>query len=335
MKKYVLFIGIDISKHWIAVSVTTDGQKPGMPYAQFRNTSSGFAKMLKWVISQQTPSGALLFCMEHTGVYTLPLCYFLQQQGLDYILETALRIKKSLGLKRGKSDQADSRDIARYAYLFRDDLKTRQLPADTLMKLKHLLAYRARLIKHCHALKVAGKELKQYVSEELAMGIPSDTEDLVQAFQGKLRKVERQLDQLVQQDPEVKRFYELVTSVKGIGKIIALQVLVHTQCFRAFEKARQFACYIGIAPFENRSGKCLNKPAKVSHLAHKKLKALLTNGMMAAIQYDKELKAYYERKIAQGKNKYSVFNAVKNKLVSRIFATVHRGTPYVELYGYA
>jgi len=78
----------------------------------------------------------------------------------------------------------------------------------------------------------------------------------------------------------------------------------------------------------------LNIPAKVSPLGHKKLKALLTNGVMSAIQYDKELKAYYERKIAEGKLKYKVLNAVKNKLISRVFATVKRGTPYVELFNY-
>lgn len=56
---------------------------------------------------------------------------------------------------------------------------------------------------------------------------------------------------------------------------------------------------------------------------------------MTAVQNDKELKAYYERKVAQGKIKYKVYNAVKNKLVSRVFATVKRGTPYVELFNYA
>ena len=40
---------------------------------------------------------------------------------------------------------------------------------------------------------------------------------------------------------------------------------------------------------------------------------------------------YYERKTKEGKNGMLVMNAIRNKLVARIFATVKRGTPYVPL----
>ncbi|MEL6864006.1 MAG: transposase, partial [Bacteroidota bacterium] len=133
----------------------------------------------------------------------------------------------------------------------------------------------------------------------------------------------------------LSRIFDLVTSVKGVGLIIALNMMVHSNCFKAFDSSRQFACYIGIAPFHKQSGSSLNISAKVSHLGQKKLKALITNGVMSAIQYDKELKAYYHRKVSQGKIKYKVINAVKNKLVHRVFAVVQRGTPYVEIRNYA
>jgi len=41
---------------------------------------------------------------------------------------------------------------------------------------------------------------------------------------------------------------------------------------------------------------------------------------MSAIRFDTELKLYYNRKKAEGKNKMSVINAVRNKLVHRVFA---------------
>lgn len=44
-----------------------------------------------------------------------------------------------------------------------------------------------------------------------------------------------------------------------------------------------------------------------------------------------DLKAYYAKKLKEGKCKFLVQNNVKNKLVQRIFAVVKRGTPYVEL----
>jgi transposase len=55
---------------------------------------------------------------------------------------------------------------------------------------------------------------------------------------------------------------------------------------------------------------------------------------MAAIQWNDELKQYYERKVAEGKNKMSVINAVRNKLVHRIFAVLRDDREYVENYVY-
>ena len=43
---------------------------------------------------------------------------------------------------------------------------------------------------------------------------------------------------------------------------------------------------------------------------------------LAAIQWNDELKQYYERKVTEDKNKMSVINAVRNKLVHRIFAVL-------------
>jgi len=338
MKKYLLFIGIDISKKWIDVAAGPGGEKKNMRHRQFSNDPEGFGEMVHWLVQNypMDTKAAYLFCMEHTGVYTIPLCAFLQEQGFSYVLDSALRIKRSLGIKRGKDDKADSKDIARYVYLNHRDLKTSTLPAQVLVDLKNLLAYRNRLLKKLHGIKVGAKETKGFSANSPAMEwIVNDSEDLTMMLKDKIKKVETLILKYIGKDKEVKRVFDLATSVKGIGLITALQIIVHTNCFKAFESSRQFACHIGIAPFHRKSGTSLDVQAKVSPLGHKKLKALLSNCVMSAIQNDRELKAYHERKVAQGKIKYKVYNAVKNKLVSRVFATVKRGTPYVELFNYA
>jgi hypothetical protein len=55
---------------------------------------------------------------------------------------------------------------------------------------------------------------------------------------------------------------------------------------------------------------------------------------MAALRWDKQIKAYYKRKVAEGKNKMSVINAIRNKLLQRIFAVIRDNRPYVEDYQY-
>lgn len=339
MKKHEFFIGIDISKKWIDVALSTDGQVKNMIHRRFGNTQKGFKSMLKWLLTIARKwglSGPYLFCMEHTGVYTIPLCSFLQQNDFDYVLDSALRIQRSLGIKRGKDDKADSKDIARYAYLHRKELKMSKLPSSVLMDLKALLGFRDRLVKQLHMTKVGAYEGKGYHMEGSMMEwVMDESDEVISLLRKKIKQVESKMDELVKEHAQIKKTYDLVTSVKGIGRINALQIIVHTNCFKSFDSAKQYACYIGIAPFHKKSGSTLDRGAKVSKLGHKRLKALIGNGVASAIRYDKELKAYYERKIAQGKIKYSVLNAVKNKLIARIFATVKRGTPYVEIHRYA
>ena len=53
---------------------------------------------------------------------------------------------------------------------------------------------------------------------------------------------------------------------------------------------------------------------------------------LVSINYNSDLKAYYQRKVEQKKNKMSVINAVRNKLIWRIFACVRNNRPYQKNY---
>ncbi len=114
-------------------------------------------------------------------------------------------------------------------------------------------------------------------------------------------------------------------SIKGIGSVNAISAIVHTNNFKGFETARQYACYLGIAPFGRTSGTSIKGKPKVSHIGAKLLKADLSQAAKSAVVWDREMKIYYERKIKEGKAYGVVLNAVKFKLVCRMFAVVRRG----------
>jgi len=332
MQKYQLFIGIDISKKWIDVCLCFNGKKTNLPHGQFKNEHSGFKAMLLFIqkmCKKNELKGSWLFCMEHTGVYVLPLCDFLEKQSLTYVLQSALEIVRSLGLRRGKSDRADAGHIARYAFLHQDELRPYTLPSHTLLKIKFLLSLRGRLVKANTGFKVAANELAAF--SDLASQVSKITQQSCGQLKEHIKLIEQNIRRLINESEDLKSTFDLIVSVKGVGLIIGAHLLVYTNGFTAFQNARQFACYIGIAPFGHSSGSSIKKPDRVSFLANKKLKTLITNGAMSAIRYDKQIKAYYQRKIEADKNRFLVQNNVKNKLIHRIFAVVKRGTPYVEL----
>ncbi|WP_409070433.1 transposase [Aliifodinibius sp. S!AR15-10] len=125
--------------------------------------------------------------------------------------------------------------------------------------------------------------------------------------------------------------YQLLVSIPGIGPVIAGWLLVYTEGFARFTGGRQLACFAGCAPFPHQSGQN-KRPDRVSRWRCVRLKTLLLNGVHSAIQYDPELRAYYQRKCAEGKHPQSVRNAVVCKLLYRVFAVIKRGTPYVKIY---
>ena len=109
-------------------------------------------------------------------------------------------------------------------------------------------------------------------------------------------------------------------------------MIVLTNEFKGFSSAKKFACYSGIAPFEHTSGKSIKGKSRVSHLANKNIKALFHLAAISSIRFTGELRTFYMRKVNQGKNKMLVLNAIRNKLIHRIFAVVRDGVPYQKDY---
>jgi transposase len=109
--KTELFIGIDISKATLDVSIVSSTTASCLHYSQFANQKKGFVQLLKWIKehSQLVPIENWKVCMENTGIYSLELNCFLHEKGIWQCLENALQIKRSLGVVRGKTDKADSK----------------------------------------------------------------------------------------------------------------------------------------------------------------------------------------------------------------------------------
>jgi hypothetical protein len=58
-------------------------------------------------------------------------------------------------------------------------------------------------------------------------------------------------------------------------------------------------------------------------------------GRLSAKKSDKEIAQYYQQKVKEGKKSILVMNAIKWKLLSRVYATVNRGIPYVNTNKFA
>lgn len=324
---YGWILGIDVSKQSIDACLirSTDGQ---VFENKFNNNSSGFRKLKQWCKQQQCECDAqTLCCMEHTGLYTRLLVHYLVSREVAIWLESSLQIKRSQGLVRGKSDRIDAQRIARYAHVYQNKANVLEISALTLEKLKDLQANRKRLLTALQMLRTSAEELKQFDSSTGKL-IEQTNREAVRGLENSLEKVDEQILRFISDDESLKQKYDLMLSIKGVGKVLAAMLLVYTHGFNRLSDGRKLACYSGVAPFVYESGTSIRGRTGVSKFANGELKKVLHMAAISSAHHNPELKEYYQRKVKEGKNKMSVINAVRNKLLHRIVAVVNRGTPY-------
>lgn len=323
----IYFLGIDISKKKFNLALTTEGKNfyevevLNNPKS-IQDLFSDLKKRFAFNFSQ------LIVCMEHTGIYCQPLLDYLVKKEIKVCVEPALRIKQSQGMKRGKSDHVDAQRIASYAFKNHHELAFWRPKRLILQKIKALLATRERLVKMKVQLEVPLNECEEFVEKDVRQAMIAHCLKPIKAIEQSISKIEEAIADLIAEDQVVSNQVKLATSIPGVGKITALNIIIATGEFKLITESKKFACYSGVAPFEHSSGSSIRGKTRVSKMANMTIKKLLHMAAMSAIQCCDEIKAFYTRKVAQGKNKMSVINAVRNKLISRIFACIRNNRPY-------
>ncbi len=155
------------------------------------------------------------------------------------------------------------------------------------------------------------------------------------AIKQDIKNLEKQILDLIKEDSDLNHKYNLVTSIDGIGMFTAIEVIIATNEFKNFTNAKQFACYCGVVPFDFSSGTSIHKRPRVSSMANVNLKTLLHMSALSAVAMKGELREYFIRKVTQGKNKMSVINAIRNKLILRIFAVIKKDQSYQKDFSFS
>ena len=327
MKK--VFIGIDFSKLKFDVAIYLSDTKEIVSSNVFDNELPGYKQLIKWINKTIDCNKAdVLFCGEHTGYYSSNLSVFLHESGYDLWLVSGLQIKLSQGIKREKTDKIDACHIAQYACRFEDKVVLFTPVSSTLEQLRDLLSYRDRLVEFKKILKTSAGELKRVRSSDSGQYICDESLNQIKQLSLKIRDCEKRIEALIKQDISLATNYKLMNTVKGIGMVNAVLILIATANFTLFLDPRKFGCYCGVVPFKHSSGTSVRGKTRVSQMANKKIKTALTQAARNSVMYDPLLKEYYQKKRSEGKTDALAINNVRNKLIHRIFAVVRSGQNY-------
>jgi transposase len=330
-KTFQNFLGIDVSKLTFDVALIVSASSlNNIVSSSFSNNKKGVSQLLKFLKKQgiKNLNDELLICMEHTGMYSRILVNNLSNFTTNIWVENAYSIKHSTGIKRGKTDAADSIDIAKYAFRFMDNAKQYDEKTNTVQSLQDVLSNRTRLMNALTNLQKPIKEMESIGLNEAANLLAKHCKAAIDGLKKSLKLIEKDIAEIVKKDEEAIQKINLLQTVPGVGLVTALSFYCTTNGFTKFINKKQLACYCGIAPFPYQSGTSIKGRNQVHFMGNKTLKSMLFLCSMRVIQLKGEMQDYYKRKVEEGKSKMSVLNAISNKIVARMCVVIKNNEPY-------
>lgn len=318
------FIGIDVSKKTLDASIFVAGEVINrFPHIQVRNEKQGFKELLRWAKTQGVNTKDTLFGLEFTGYYSDALEQFLTGKKLCYAMLPTTVVKHYQRGTRDKNDKTDSAKIADYLFRFNgtECIKQRVLPSKAMQELKALKSERKFYVQQrvaCENRQNVAKSKQEQKHLQKAIDL----------FNEQIELIEQQMAEVVTSDEEVYLTYTRLLTIPGIGPVNAINTIANTQNFTAFETARQYAKYVGVAPSEHSSGTSVRWRGRPSPHADLQAKADLSMAAMRAVEFSCDMSIYYERKLGNRPNdkdvKKKALNAVKFQLIKMMFAVVRQ-----------
>jgi transposase len=319
MHKYQQYIGIDIAKKTLDVTVTQCvGEKLVHQHYQIANELEAIQQ---WVVATDLSQNRV-FCAEHTGAYTYPLMCYAAEQQETLCLVSGLAIKRSLGIQRGKNDQVDAARIATYAYRFEDKLKRWQPTDDTLVQVRELYNLRKLFCKQLQSLRNFKEEVGAFRPALSQALVAHHSQSAMGSLESSIKELDKKIKRLLSEDAHYKKLLSILQSVPGIGLQTSALLLYFTNGFQTTYQVKELASYVGVVPFPYSSGSSIRGRSRTSPLARRDIKELLHMCAVGSLRGDNVFRRYYDRKVKEGKHPLSVINAIKNKLLHCIWACV-------------
>ncbi|WP_420580852.1 IS110 family transposase [Reichenbachiella sp.] len=329
--KFKHFIGIDISKDTIDLALLTEQGE--LVDNKWNNNVSELLKQFKSFFKHyQLDKENTLLCAEHTGQYGNKLVEVALGLELNLWMESPYSILHSQGMVRGKNDKVDAIRIAEYAKRFEDKAQIVEPCSETVKELKLLITERSLMVQDLAKYKGQIEQEKGFIDKEYFKMKLRRLRNVMSTYQKMISQIEARIDTIITDDPHIKKNYDNILSVEGVGKQTAIATIAATHNFKKFDNPRKFACHIGCAPFRYESGTSKTSRNRVSQKANKSLKKVYHMAALSTLRTSGELREYYERKVEEGKNKMSVINAIRSKLIHRIFAVVIENRKYEKNY---
>ena len=143
--------------------------------------------------------------------------------------------------------------------------------------------------------------------------------------------LEKQIDEV---SKEIKELYNKLDShllsVPGVGVNLAPVILAEIGDINNFDKPSKLIAFAGTDPSENQSGNKLSSNDKTSKRGSPYLRHAIYTASLVAISNEPELRAYYDKKINEGKHHFVALAGISRKLLTIIYYILKEDRDYIK-----
>jgi transposase len=299
------FAGIDVGKAELHANVY--GQEK---VKVFPNNHTGIKHLENWLKQNQVG----LAVMEASGGYERKAAEALRGSGIPVSVVNPTYVRRfcqGMGTL-AKTDIKDARMIAYFASVKQPKAQSAKTEAEIM--LSELVERREQLTN------MLGTEKNRYSNA------PESNLKSIRAhinyLEAEIKAIETQIDKLAESVPEWQSRLEILQSFNGIGKIIAMTLLVELPEL-GYESREVIAALAGVAPINHDSGKMRGRRSVFGGRA--RVRRVLYLAAMVGVRYNPVIKTFYERLVEGGKPKKVALVACMHKILTILNALLKKG----------
>jgi len=363
MEKIVKYIGLDVHKNSIVISIAEDGRDKDVNfYGAINNDMNQLHKFLRKQVSQ----GAELRCVYEAGPCGYNIYRSLIDKGIDCVVVAPSLIPKKSGDKI-KTDRRDSQNLARLhrsgdltaVYVpkledeaLRDLVRARDDCVNALKRAKQQLG--AFLLRHNICYSGKSKWSKAYFNWLADISMPHPAQqitlqeyiDIIQDGKNRIERISQQMRQLSDQS-QLSHLNKSLQSLRGVSDIVSTVVVSELGDLTRFDSPVKLMAYLGLVPSAYDSGDKKKKgkitktgnghvrralieasqayrlPARKSRAIAKRNEGLPKEVCKIAWQAQVRLCERYKRLVFKGKNANLVKTAIARELAGFMWAIAH------------
>jgi transposase len=311
----VVYLGVDVGKAEFFCAMVDDGK---WHRNSFPNTRKRFQRLSAWLRNRRV--NELQACMEATGGFSEALAQYLVDCGFVVSIVNPFAIKafSQSELSRTKTDKADAALIARYAAAMKPLAWVPPSRAERRLR---------QLVRRRHDLVSMSIQERNRLEAPASEAAQSSIEGSIDFLKAQVVEIDREIRDVIDGDPDLRRKRELLTSIPGFGSTSAAALLGELPRIDEMSSAKSLTALAGLCPQQRQSGTSLNS-SRLTRLGRRSLRRLLYFPAVAARRANPRVKALADRMRLRGKTGMQIIVASMRKLLILAYGVLKSGRPF-------